>query len=297
MPIGLMSEYTILFADIAGSTALYESVGDQRAEAIIAKALERLSAIVSQHDGRVIKTIGDELMCQFGAAESALMAANRMHEYIDANSLRDFDQQLSIRVGAHIGSVIESRDDVYGDTVNVSARIAALARPGKTMISETTFEALPDKLRQACRLLMETHVKGKQQPLKLYDAVWEHNDQLTRIASTPRAQAGGIVLVLEYNGNKVSLESGSLRIGRGMECDLVVEAPQASRCHCDIRHSGHKFSLSDGSTNGTYIMQNSVELFFHNETVPLQQSGIISLGQMTKDNARHLIHFSIEQAN
>ncbi len=290
-----MSEYTILFADIAGSTALYESVGDTRAESIISKALERLSSIVSQYQGRVIKTIGDEVMCQFDSSTSALQAANHMHEYFSNHSARDFEQQLAIRIGAHVGRVIDSGDDLYGDTVNVSARIAALARPGKTMISETTYQSLPDALRPSCRLLMETHVKGKEQPLKLYDAVWEQNDQLTRIAAGPRSQLTGIVLVLEYNGQRKTLEAGSLRIGRGTECDLIVEAPQASRCHCDIRHSGYKFSLIDGSTNGTYIMQNSVELFFHNETVPLQQSGIISLGQMSSQNARHLIHFSIEQ--
>jgi adenylate cyclase len=234
-------------------------------------------------------------MCQFDSSTSALQAANHMHEYFSNHSARDFDQQLAIRIGAHAGSVIDSGDDLYGDTVNVSARIAALARPGKTMISETAYQSLPDTLRPSCRLLMETHVKGKEQPLKLYDAVWEQNDQLTRIASGPRAQVTGIALVLEYNGQRKVLEGGSLRIGRGAECDLIVEAPQASRCHCDIRHNGYKFSLIDGSTNGTYIMQNSVELFFHNETVPLQQSGIISLGQMSSQNARHLIHFSIEQ--
>ena len=290
-----MTESTILFADIAGSTALYESVGDARAEAIVSKALERLSGIVTAHHGRVIKTIGDELMCQFDAAAPALQAANQIHEYVTASSARDFGRQLAIRIGAHRGTVIDNGDDLYGDTVNVSARIAALARPGKTMISETTYQGLPEQMRATCRLLTETFVKGKEQPLKLYDAVWEKNDQLTRIASAPRSQLTGIVLVLEYNGQRTTLEQGSLRIGRGTECDLIVEAPQASRCHCDIRHSGHKFSLIDGSTNGTYIMQNSVELFFHNETVPLQQSGVISLGQMTSQNGAHLIHFSIEQ--
>lgn len=292
-----MNDRTILFADIAGSTALYETIGDARAEALISKVLENLSTIVVQQGGSVIKTIGDELMCQFPSADQSVQAAVLMHEWVARQNARGSGPNLSVRIGAHVGSVIDSQGDVYGDTVNVSARIAALARPGKTMISEQTFEALNPDLQQSCRFMMESYVKGKEQPLRIYDAVWEKTDELTRLASTPRTRASGAVMVVSYGDHSTRLEQGAIRIGRGTECDLVVEAPQASRCHCEIRHTGNKFTLTDSSTNGTFVLQNDVELFFHNETVPLLSSGLLSLGQNSAGNAEHLIEFVIEAAD
>ena len=242
----------------------------------------------------MIKTIGDEIMCQFPSSQAAVLASNEMHKYVTNESVPAFGRQLSIRIGAHCGSVILTEGDAFGDTVNVSARTAALASAGKTMITESCFKALPADLQGSCRFMMESQVKGKEQPIKLYDVVWEVNDQLTRMAATPRERLTDMRLVAEYEGRSTILEQGALRIGRGLECDMIVEAPQASRCHCEIRHNGNKFPLTDGSTNGTFVLQNDVELFFHNETVPLHHSGTISLGQNCKENSEHLIRFTIE---
>jgi adenylate cyclase len=241
----------------------------------------------------VIKTIGDEIMCQFPSSTHALQAAKHMHELINSDSHSLFGHPISIRIGAHIGSVIQADGDIFGDTVNVCARIAALAPPGKTMISEETYLDLPKNLQHSCRFMMESYVKGKQQALRLYDSIWEQNDQLTRITASPRNRNSEVVLIAEYQGASLRLDQGAIRIGRGQECDLIVDAPQASRCHCEIRHTGNKCILTDASTNGTYVRQNDVELFFHNETVPLHQSGVISLGQSCGTDSDYLITFSI----
>lgn len=289
-----MTEYTILFADIAGSTALYENLGDTQAETIISTVLNALSSIVKEHNGQVIKTIGDEIMCQFPSSGQAIHAAAKMHEYTSRETIAGINHHISIRVGAHVGAILHIQGDIFGDTVNVCARIAALARPGKTMISEETFRSLPVVLQNSCRHIMETHLKGKEQPVKIYDVVWENTDQLTRLTDTPHSQDSQSKLILNYQDQRVELTQGVLTIGRGLECNLNVQAPQASRCHCEIRLNGNKFSLSDNSTNGTFILQNSVELRFHQESVPLLLSGIISLGQSSEDNSEFLIHFSIE---
>ncbi len=289
-----MTEVTILFADISGSTALYENIGDTLAEALINKVLNELSSIVQQHDGHVIRTIGDEVMCQFPSSTKAVLAANQMHEYTEKTQFTELNKKISIRVGAHTGSVIHTDGDIFGDTVNVSARVVSLARAGKTMISEQTYKTLPVYLQQFCRNMTETYLKGKEQPIYVYDVVWEQNDQLTRIAQTPASLKAKNCFTLSYNEQLIKLTEGTLKIGRGSECDLIVEAPQASRIHCEIRHNGNKCSLIDTSTNGTYILQNNVELQFNNEAVPLLQSGVLSLGQHSESNANHLIHFSIE---
>lgn len=289
-----MTESTILFADIAGSTALYESIGDTQAELIISSTLDALSSIVRNQQGLVIKTIGDEIMCRFTSADKAIQAASEMHEFTEAGNIPGSSQKLAIRIGAHMGSVIDTDGDVFGDTVNVSARIAAQARPGKTMISEQTYQSLPESQQILCRLMMQTHLKGKEQPVNLYDVVWEKNDQLTRISQTPRSLDGQGNLIIKYQQKKMILPFGTLSIGRGQECNLVVEATQASRRHCEIRLKGNKFILVDSSTNGTFVTQNNVEYLFHNETVPLQSNGVIGLGQSSKDDPDHIIQFSVE---
>lgn len=289
-----MTECTILFADIAGSTALYEQIGDKQAETLISQVLEALSTIVQTHNGQVIKTIGDEIMCQFTSSGEAIQASSKMHEYLLTESAADCSPKILIRIGAHVGSVLHSQGDIYGDTVNVSARIASVARPGKTMISEQTYLSLPSALRSFCRLIMETNFKGKELPVNIYEVVWEQNDQVTRLAHDPRTQSNKCILFLRYMEQNLKISRGVLRIGRDPVCDLVVEAPQASRFHCEIRKKGSKFALIDNSTNGTFIVQNHVEIFFQQEEAPLHNSGIISLGQSAESDNTHLIHFHIE---
>lgn len=289
-----MTKCTILFADIAGSTALYERVGDTQAETLISDILETLSSIVQTYNGHVIKTIGDEIMCQFSSSGEAIQAASKMHEYLLKKSSDNNSQKILVRIGAHLGSVLHSQGDIYGDTVNVAARVASVARPGKTMISEQTYLSLPEALRPFCRLIMETNFKGKELPVNLYEVVWEQNDQVTRLAYDPRRKNNECILYLHYQQQKIELSQGALKIGRETDCGLVVEAPQASRFHCEIRRKGSKFTLKDNSTNGTYIVQNNVEIFFHQEEAPLHNCGIISLGQSAEGNSEHLIHFKIE---
>jgi len=122
---------------------------------------------VEEHNGLTIKTIGDEIMCQFSSSSQAIQTANKMHEYTEKVTFPEYKQKIVIRIGAHIGSIIRNQGDIFGDTVNVSARVASLARPGKTMISEQTYETLPENLQQFCRNRIETHLKGKEEPINV----------------------------------------------------------------------------------------------------------------------------------
>ncbi len=250
---------------------------------------------MDENNGQVIKTIGDEIMCQFSNSSQAVQTANLMHEYTEKTVFPEYKQKISIRVGAHVGTIIRNLGNVSGDTVNVSARVASLARPGKTMISEQTYETLPGYLQQFCRNMIETYLKRKEYPVNVQDVVWEKNEQLTRINKVPLPGKTKNNLTLNYKQKQIKLTQGSITIGRGTECNLIVEAPQASRFHCEIQLKGNKFSFIDSSTNGTYLCQNNVEILFQNETVPLHHSGMISLGQNCESNTEHLIHFLIEK--
>ena len=287
---------TVLFADISGSTRLYELIGDQLAEELISTTLKQLSSIIIRNNGSIIKSIGDELMCRFPCPDDAVSAAKQMHEFLAKKPAPSEDYKLAIRVGAHHGQVIENQGDIFGDSVNLAARVTALARARKTLITGQTYNQLPDIHKKHCRHFLETTVKGKEHPIDVYDVIWEQTDELTRIVGHNSASPSENTMTLNYEGKILKLSSAALsnaKLGRGANCDLVIPSPQASREHCSIEHNRGKFIFTDHSANGSYILHNQTELFFHQERIPLIGSGRISLGEPSANNKEFLLEYSI----
>lgn len=292
-------EITVLFADISGSTRLYELIGDQLAEELISTTLKQLSSIIEKNNGHIIKSIGDELMCRFNKAEDALAAAKKMHEFLAEKTAPSREYKLAIRVGAHRGTVIENEGDIFGDCVNIAARVTALARAGKTLITSYTHDHLPDAQKKHCRHLIQTTVKGKEHPIDVYEVIWEQADELTRIVGNTSARGAESSLTLRFNDNLLKLSPQTLtsvKLGRGSNCDLIIPSPQASREHCSIDYDRGKFVFTDHSANGSYVYHNQTELFFHQERVPLLGEGKISLGEPSAENIEFLLEYSIDTA-
>ena len=147
---GASGDLAVLFADIAGSTKLYEALGDTQAKILIDEALGGMRAITERHRGSVIKTIGDELMCVFPDAERGFLAAMDMQLLVHALPVAKSVKRM-IRIGFHFGAVIVEKGDVFGDTVNLAARMAGLAKGMQIMTTRTTVDALPAALRASTR--------------------------------------------------------------------------------------------------------------------------------------------------
>ena len=154
---------TILFADISGSTRLYEVLGDAPARAKVANCLQMLTEATQRHGGTVIKTIGDEIMCTFPSAENACNAACEMHELVED----DITEQtaagpvsLAIRIGIHHGPAILEGGDVFGDAVNVAARMASMSKAGQIITTQMTIDELSPVLKASSRFIDRAPVKG-----------------------------------------------------------------------------------------------------------------------------------------
>src|SRR6187455_3190999 len=132
---------TILFADVSGSTRIFETKGDVEARRLIAAVLDALTLICQQHGGRVIKTIGDEIMCTLPAAFNGLHAACDMQRRMarDINFVRD---NLAVRIGLHHGDALEENGDVFGDAVNTAARMASLAKREQIVTTASTVDGV-----------------------------------------------------------------------------------------------------------------------------------------------------------
>lgn len=289
--------YAILFADVAGSTRLYETLGDHTAREAINGTLTRMTAVGDRYSGVLVKTIGDEILVRFPTAERAVSAAIAMQEALAADTVSPV--RLQMRMGLHYGPVILDSGDVFGDAVNVAARMSAIARAGQIITTRETVSFLPENLVLKTRLYDSTSVKGKQDNLVIHEVTWEEEGNATVfIASTNpgmKQEVAPLVLELDYQGDKRQFDLGStIGIGRAETCDLVVGSPLASRVHARIESRRGKFVFIDQSTNGSYVRtEDGNVVYLRREELPLWGSGSISLGEAFGSDATHLLHFRI----
>jgi adenylate cyclase len=281
----------VLFADICGSTALYENFGDDLARKIISRCIDTMS-------GKLIKTIGDEVMVTFPSAEAAFHAACAMQVAVGNDRPAD-GVALQIRIGFNYGEVIKESDDVFGNTVNVAARVAAITRAGQILATQWVFNALPPDLQNKLRQIMRAEFKGKQEYQEIYQVICEQEDtQNTRFGIQVYRQSpdNNAEMLLHYRDQslKVNKERRSVALGRGESCDIVVKNDFASRVHLHIELRSGKFIILDESTNGTYIrFSDGHEVHVTCEEISLENNGSISLGQSFAENPVEVIEFSI----
>ncbi len=281
----------VLFADVCGSTQLYEQDGDSVAHERIDAALNRLKQIVARHRGRVVKTIGDELMCSFVGCDHAFLAAAEMHEVLRPD--------LSVRTGIHFGPVLHDAGDLYGDTVNVAARVVAMSKAGEVLLTEAAASTLPLELRGLTRKICQATLKGKSRAVGIYGMVLA-DDEMTTLArsvasSRSRSDDGGpgtMVLLTGDHRVEVTAERPLLVIGRSTECDLTVEHPKVSRRHASIEFKLGSYYVNDHSTNGTYLMATGGENhFLRRESTRMPKSGFLVLGETPQGDVQNSIDF------
>lgn len=272
----------ILFADVSGSTSLYEKLGDAAARQAIESVLGTIRKSVGLQQGHVVKTIGDEIMAVFASADAAMQAACDMQIRV-AETPPVEGHTLAIRVGFHFGPAIEKDADYYGDAVNVAARMASLARGSQIVTTAATAQALSPLLRKSTRDLDKVVVKGKQEEMPICEVLWQDDAELTTVAPRDEgAQPAHAKITLSVAGRDLVLgpERTSGSLGREASNDLAVPDRMASRVHAKIEYRYGKFTLTDQSINGTYVsVEGDREVLLKREQIVLRGSGWICLGQ------------------
>ncbi|MBT8120407.1 MAG: adenylate/guanylate cyclase domain-containing protein [Gammaproteobacteria bacterium] len=289
----------IMFADIAGSTRLYKQLGDDKAELLISTRLDIMCDITANNNGRVIKKIGDEIMCQFPTAEDAALAATEMHI---KKVTSDTVEPLNIRVGLHYGNIIARDNDIFGDAVNIAARMAAIAKANQSITTEGFVRLLSSESKSKTRLFDSARVKGIDEEIKIYQILWEEGN-VTTFATAHHilqvSQANLSIVLMVNSEERFYTDSDmntAISIGRDDACDITVDAKFASRSHVDLEFRRGKFVLLDHSTNGTYVKLNDQnDIFIRREELPLIGEGHISLGEDYRSENTNNIYFSILQ--
>lgn len=290
---------TVLFADISRSSRLYEVLGDEAAKTIIEDCLMRLTEIVQQHQGQVIKVIGDEIMAVFPQVDKTVRAACKMQENITQYAASN-DLQVGLRIGLNFGSVITENDDVFGGTVNAAARIVAFAQSGQILTSQETVQALPVALQMQTRPMERIPSPGKTGRISVYQIIWERRELTTARTYLPTSSAFTVVLELKHHDQVVQLtpEQSGFTIGRNSENDLSICDDYTSRHHVQIIFRKGKFVLIDQSTNGTFIVaKDQSQSFIHREEYVLQHQGWIGLGELRLADHPDVITFDIRNVS
>lgn len=285
-------EAAVLFADVSGSTKLYDTVGDAIAFAAVKQCVDAFIECTQKNKGRVIKTIGDEVMAMFPDPAAATVAAMDMQ-----NSLATFEpssgMRLGARIGFHFGTVIERDNDLFGDTVNLAARLSSVAIRGQVITSRVTVDHLNAVLRASCRQLHAIEVKGKGM-VDICEVLWDEGDQtVTVLAGSSSAAPKATTLLLKYGGREITLDSANpaLAFGRDKGAQLVIDDPNASRNHGAIEMRGGKFMAVDHSVNGTWItFDGNAEFVLRREECALLGRGWIAFGQ-SRDKATSVLEF------
>jgi hypothetical protein len=203
-----------------------------------------------------------------------------------------------IRIGFHAGPVIEEDGDVFGDTVNVAARMSSLAKGMQIMTTRSTVDSLPAYLRSLTRGIAAVAVKGKGVDLAVCEVLWQQESALTRTLSaqsTHQPLLGG-ELILRHATRELTLnvKQPCATMGRDPDNDIVVNDIKASRHHARIEKRRDKFFLADHSTNGTFVRINGEsEIGLRREEIMLRGTGHILFGHSDAEGTEDAVEFHV----
>ena len=291
----------ILFADIAKSTNLYETLGNKTAQTLIGSCLSLLSKVTLQHKGTIIKTIGDEIMCTFPSADDAVEAAidmNRDLEKLKIDGLPGVAPP-NIYVGIQSGPVIREKSDVFGDAVNVAARMVSMAKQRQIVTTEDTINVLKPEHKNSARIIDKTVIKGKSGEMNIYEVVWEQQDATVMIDDSLDSLKIESCMELTFHGHTIQVDQNrpSVTLGRQNHNDVVVNDTRVSRSHARIEYRRGKFMLIDQSTNGTFaLIQGKKSITLRRDETTLLGTGIIGLGREVTDDSPVAVHYRIKLA-
>jgi class 3 adenylate cyclase len=291
------THFAMLFADVSGSTSIYEKLGDHDARIAIESVLGALRKSIAIQNGRVVKTIGDEVMAVLPSADAAIQAACdmqiRVHAIPPVGNLR-----LAVRIGFHYGPAIEKEGDYFGDAVNVAARMAGLAKGRQIITTGATVDAMSPLLRKATRDLDTMAIKGKQDEVRVCEVLWQDSDDVTTLAPREsRADVREPKLTLTYGTHTLTVgaERTAATLGRDAANDFAVPDKMASRVHAKIECRRGQFFLADQSTNGTFVtVEGDAEVVLKREQILLRGRGVICLGHSAAASRAEAVAYAID---
>ena len=254
---------TMVFADISGSTALYEALGNERATEAVTQVTQWIGDTIEAHGGRVVKKLGDGVLGVFGDASSAVSAmATMLRQHKVRLDRWPHPLRMEIRVGVASGEVVDVDGDCYGDAVNVASRLCERAGPAEIWATETTVLLAGTAPDVWYRKLGMMDIRGKAELLMLYHVEWREDEapeSLTMQAALVSnfAPVDSILGQIQFSWHGVdrtfTSSDAPVMVGRAEHAQLRINDPRVSRLHARIDWRNSGFVLTDMSSFGTWV--------------------------------------------
>lgn len=273
----------VLFADVSKSMLLHERLGDQAARVVIDRLLGLATTAVKAHGGRIVKSIGDEILAVLPDADAAARAACDLLLEVDACEPQG-GLAPGMHVGFHAGAFIERGGDIFGDAVNIASRLTAYAQAGQILTTSVGAGAISPLVRRLMRRLGALDIRGRKDEMEVEEIAWRGGDSadVTVTEGALRAAPGvaaRLMLSLEDRLWSVGPQARHFSIGRDPGSDIVVATEQASRNHGVIEYRNGGFYYTDMSLNGSYVsFSGSGESLIQRSQILLSGQGLICFG-------------------
>jgi adenylate cyclase len=260
-----MTEVTVVFADLTGSTGVFESLGNAKATQAITRLTQWMGKVCVAKHGQVVKNLGDGVLMVFADNAHAVDAVAEM-QLIHTERIKTWPDKLKmhLQIGMARGEVIEQDGDFFGDAVNVASRLSDLSGPDQILGTDSVINPLPPDSLVRFRSLGSMDIRGRNEACMVYRVEWQ-NEVLSDFFTVPAplsaspfaskvaAEAGTIDL--SWLDVETSFTSAQLpvHLGRDAEAQFVVNDPRVSRLHAKIVWRAGKFYVEDVSSYGTWV--------------------------------------------
>ena len=303
----MSDQTTVMFADLMGSTGVFETIGSARASRVVTGLTQWIGDLVVAHHGRVVKTLGDGVLAVFPHAPDAISSVvdiQRSHQKRIASS--SAGTRMPIRIGVARGDVEFVDGDCYGDAVNVASRLSDLSGPHQIWANNLSLEKSVETDGVRFRPLGPITIRGRVEPCQVFQVEWHvdvSSDFLTMQATLAPADEQlerdllGGEIELNWLDQRKRFRSHQLpiHIGRVSQAEFVVNDPRVSRTHARIDWRNGSILLVDVSTYGSWVRFSGggADLLLRREECVLHGKGEIALGASFSDLSVPTVMFSV----
>lgn len=297
---------TVVFADLTGSTGLFEAFGNEEATRIVTGLTHWIGQVCQSYGGRVVKTLGDGVLALFPDGRRAIAAVVELQRAHERRQQQDGPGHwMQLQIGLDCGGIVEVDGDCYGDAVNVASRLSDLSGGRQIWATDSVVRQLrasPPGVR--FHSLGKVAIRGKAQQRDLFRVDWEEGtstDMMTlpaweAPARRPPASAGGIELLSLDLASAFSAAELPVHLGRSKEAEFVVSDPRVSRLHARIDWRDGGFVLTDLSSFGTCVRfaGAAADVQLRRDACGLHADGEIALGAEFGDFSVPTIQFALK---
>ncbi len=298
---------TVVFADLFGSTGVFESLGNAKATEAVTQATNWVAEKIAANGGRVVKLLGDGVLAIFKKSPDAIAAVVDIQRSYQLR-LASLPAQLymPLRIGVVRGDVVLVDDDCYGDAVNTASRLSELTGPHQIWVNDKAIEKGPKLNDVHFRFLGPITIRGRSEPCNVYQVEWQEDQNseyftvqapVHASSHAPFVDALGGQIEITFNDHRQTFQSFELpiHIGRFRKVDFIVNDPRVSRTHARIEWRNGSFMMVDESSYGSWVRfaGSGADLMLRRDECVLHGQGQIALGTSFADPTAPVISFVV----